>query len=381
MNRTLFPLAAGLLLAAAFWPGLAQAQGRPALNDTGMRQCLTPQGKFSLDCTGTGQDGEFGRDVTQPNPRDGERGFSFAKVCHSGELAGQGACPTDPAPGPGANDWGCTLDRVTRLTWELKTDDGGPADADREFTNQGSGDFNDAPSYPAQVNATGLCGANDWRLPSLVELQSLVNHRAAAAGGGLAIEARAFPNVRGLPHWAAEVLSYDPRYAFRVDYMAGGVGFAGRSAPLPVMLVRGAALPTAGRYAVQGDEVLDRATGLVWQRCAVGQALVAGACAGTATTLDWAGGLAAARALALATGQAWRLPNIKELGSLMDLRVYGPALDRGAFPWPAALGLWSSTPAAQWAPNMWVQDTLYGSSYVTDRGQATASVLLVRPAR
>lgn len=381
MTRRFSPLTATLLLAAATLPPQALAQGRPALNDTGMRQCLTAPGRFSLDCAGTGQDGEFGRDVTHPNSRDGERGFSFAKVCHSGELAGQGSCPTDPAPGPGANDWGCTLDRVTRLTWELKTDDGGPADADREFTHEGTGGFNDAPSYPAQVNATGLCGASDWRLPSLVELQSLVNHRAPAAGGGLALDARAFPNVRALPHWAVEVLSYDTRYAFRADFMAGGVGFYGRSGALPVMLVRGAPLPTAGRYTVLSDEVLDRATGLVWQRCVVGQTLVGGSCSGTASTLDWSAGLEAARAKAAATGLAWRLPNIKELGSLMDLRVHGPALDREAFPWPAALGLWSSTPAAQWAPNLWVHDTLYGSNYVTDRGQPAASVLLVRPAR
>ena len=51
-------------------------------------------------------------------------GFDYTKVCNSGQLAGQGTCPADPALGAGADDWACTKDNVTGLIWEVKTTSG-----------------------------------------------------------------------------------------------------------------------------------------------------------------------------------------------------------------------------------------------------------------
>ncbi len=46
-----------------------------------------------------------------------------------------------------------------------------------------------------------------------------------------------------------------------------------------------ATCPSApGRFAPTGDQVLDRYTGLVWQRCSQGQTWSGSDCAGTATT-------------------------------------------------------------------------------------------------
>ena len=53
-----------------------------------------------------------------------------------------------------------------------------------------------------------------------------------------------------------------------------------------------------------GDTVTDAATGLVWQRCAVGQSWSGSTCIGTASISAWA---------AAVTGppSGWRLPNVK----------------------------------------------------------------------
>lgn len=381
MPPILTALATSLVLTLALGGPAALAKTRPAFNDTGMIQCLTSKGRFTTACAGTGQDAEFGRDVTAPANADGRRGFSFVKVCHSGELAGTGRCGPAAVLGSGPDDWGCTLDKITGLTWEVKTSDGGLHDAVRDFTHTATRLTTDVSEFVAQVNAAGLCGATDWRLPATVELQSLADYSASAQGTGVAIDARWFPNQRGLPHWAAEFLGYDPRNAWLVDFMVGNVGIQGLTSPWPAMLVRGSALAAPARYVLNGAEVKDPLTGLIWQRCPVGQTWTGSACDGTATFMDWSGALAAARAAASDSGLPWRLPNIKELGSLVDRSVWAPSLDRTAFPWTVSYGLWSSTVASDYAVNAWIGDTLYGTAYHFDRSYSFNVTLLVRPAR
>lgn len=105
----------------------ALGAGRVTLNDTGMNQCFDDQRNWSLKCAHSHQDADKGRDVHDADPGDGLAGFSFRKVCHSGQMAGEGDCPADPALGNGPNDWGCTYDNISQLAWEMKTADGGDA--------------------------------------------------------------------------------------------------------------------------------------------------------------------------------------------------------------------------------------------------------------
>jgi len=146
------------------------------INDTGMTQCVDLTSKaWTASCQGTGQDGEFGRDATKLKHSDGRAGFAYIKVCNSGELAGEGACPSKPKFGTGLNKWGCTKDKVTGLIWEIKTTDGGLRDAIHVFTNYRDQREGDSSNYLAQVNLQGLCGANDWRLPTAHELGGLMD--------------------------------------------------------------------------------------------------------------------------------------------------------------------------------------------------------------
>ena len=375
MYQSTLTLAVGLVMTLG---AFAPAQAKPGLNDSGMAQCLKG-GQLGKRCAGTGQDGEFGRDVTAKADKDGHLGFSFVKVCNSGELAGKGACSPAAALGTGPNDWGCTRDKVTGLTWEVKTDTGDDRDADLAYTHTLDHLPGDASAFVTLVNGRGLCGATDWRLPTAMELQSLADHGLPGTSG-LAIDTRWFPNQRPFPHWAADHFPYLDTYSWLLDLSNGNLGFQGRTSSWPVMLVQGAQLGAAPRFVPNGAEVLDNLTGMIWQRCPVGQTWSGSACTGTATWVDWAGSLAAARAAAQASGLPWRLPNVKEMGSLVDRSVYAPSLDHAVFPWPQSLGIWTSTPASDLPGEVWITDTLYGNSYHFDRFYGFNATLLVRPA-
>ena len=92
-------------------------------------------------------------------------------------------------------------------------------------------------------------------------------------------------------------------------------------------------------YSSDGSEVRDLRTGLTWRRCSEGQVWDSGSCAGTAS------GLTHENALALAKTKAgWRLPNAKELASLLDLRQNNPAIDSSAFPSTPSELFWTSSP-------------------------------------
>ena len=170
-----------------------------ALNDTGIdwsSYLFYNDGNY-LDCELTTynplpQDCNQGRDATHNDDSDGHAGFSFTKLDSNGN-----ALDAD------ATEWSCVQDNVTGLIWEVKTDDGGLHDKDDRYnwyntdpdTNGGTvgyadddGDicygYNSSDSatycnteaFTARVNAVGLCGATDWRLPDLEELRSILDY-------------------------------------------------------------------------------------------------------------------------------------------------------------------------------------------------------------
>lgn len=132
-----------------------------------------------------------------PDPTDS----NYIKVCNNGQLEGQGTCPKSPVLGSNPTDWACTKDKKTGLIWEVKTDDGGLRDKDwayswYESNNQKNGGFagyeNGSSSvgsggncltyvscntedFTKEVNAQGLCGAKDWRMPTREELLTLLH--------------------------------------------------------------------------------------------------------------------------------------------------------------------------------------------------------------
>lgn len=327
-SPTLLPLLlAALPMLAAAGPD-AQAARKLRLNDTGLTQCVVYDEVrgyiFTPECAGTGHDGEFGRDVRAPNKADGRAGFSFEKIGPGGEALPHNA----PA-------WSCVRDRVTGAMWEVKTADGGLRDGRRRFTNVGNGQPGDAGTYKEAVKATALCGATNWRLPTRREMESLLDF--SVPEGGPMIDARWFPHTAAELHWtstSAKVQGGSEAYSWAVNYYGGGaIWYGGQFGEFAVQLVsNGARMPTRRWLATDG-EVRDESSGLVWRRCAEGQAWTGGGCSGTATTFLTIGdAVGHAQAQAQATGKAWRAPNVKELSGLANTNLSWPAIDRSAFP-------------------------------------------------
>ncbi len=327
------------------------AAAAPRLNDTGIGWCIDPDGNF-IDCTGTGQDAELGRDVTQPRNGDGRVGFRFTRLCNSGERAGEGTCPAKPKPGDATDEWGCTRDEVTGLLWENKTRSGHRA-GDRQYSFYSPdydpdgqyGSPTDLTGYLNSVNQAGLCGAHDWRVPAPTELIGIVDMGVTMLPP---VDERFFPNTPANFHWGAgQALGYqlEKELAWGSDFFfgLGDISPQFRSGARPVRLVRDGGARSK-RFMVSPDqqEVTDKRTGLTWRRCIEGKTFDGAHCTGNALDLNWTGVLAHALQQARDTGVAWRLPNLKELASLLD-HEHVPHIDTHAFPGARSDVLWTSS--------------------------------------
>jgi len=97
----------------------------------------------------------------------------------------------------------------------------------------------------------------------------------------------------------------------------------------------------ANRFTISADgqTVTDNQTGLVWQRCTVGNIWNGTTCAGVGTNYTHEQALLYAQ-----TQKGWRLPNVKELASLVSETRDFPVIDTQAFPNTMSVYYWSSSP-------------------------------------
>ena len=118
------------------------------------------------------------------------------------------------------------------------------------------------------------------------------------------------------------------------------------------------------RYTIDAGNgtVIDTQTGLMWQRCSVGQTADA-SCSGTATRTNWQGALQAAEQAnidSLGGYTDWRLTNIKELSSLVSLQCVSPSINSSVFPNTVSGGYWTSSPYASTSGSAWFVHFGYG---------------------
>jgi hypothetical protein len=125
--------------------------------------------------------------------------------------------PDSAKLGYGTNDWACTKDTKTGLTWEVKTIDGGLRDKNNVYTNywvDGHGPTDDGPNnygksgnsdvFVTDVNAQNLCGYADWRLPTQNELKTLIYCSGDACQYAyVTINTVYFPNTHGSEYWTS----------------------------------------------------------------------------------------------------------------------------------------------------------------------------------
>lgn len=73
-------------------------------------------------------------------------------------------------------------------------------------------------------------------------------------------------------------------------------------------------------------------TGLMWMRCTLGQNWNGATCTSSGQTYTWDGALQAAKGSSFAGHGDWRLPNIKELHSIVEQACISLAINATVFP-------------------------------------------------
>jgi hypothetical protein len=241
---------------------MVQPQTLTTLNDTGVSLNATNTENFSsYQGEFAGQDAQYGYDRMATSGLSdkagrGEQGFDFTRLNQNGDEIDQDT-----------NDWRCVRDNVTGLIWENKTNNPGALhDVEQRFTwyaeadNGGfAGDLNagstacdlasgncNTQAFVDAVNAQGLCGFFDWRLPSHDELLSLVHFGKEQ---GPLIESEYFPHI-GISiadpyiwYWTYMpnvdgVSDTGAQSAWAIDFNSGVDNFINKSTEARVKLVR-----------------------------------------------------------------------------------------------------------------------------------------------
>jgi hypothetical protein len=144
-------------------------------------------------------------------------------------------------------------------------------------------------------------------------------------------------------------------------------------------------------YSDNGDgSVTNPSTGLTWMRCSMGQTWTGSTCNGVASTYTWDQANALTGTVNFAGKSDWRLPNIRELISIVDRSRYAPAIDRTVFLNTTSSELWSATARAYSSTDAWYVgvDTGYSTvgtkgftfqAHLVRGGQSSALLNLARP--
>jgi hypothetical protein len=248
-----------LQFALVLSPALALASGTGALNDTGIDFCRNPIGTGNVPITPTttcpaaegSQDARYGRDAAAARGElvkigAGSKGFDFTKIANNGT-----ALPATATLGSNPTDWACTFDNTTGLMWEVKTTSGLRNQAHTYSWLQSSGSYAggipdggscetpgrcDTEKFVADVNTVGLCGHNDWRLPTVNELFNLAD--LGIGYPGPTIDVSYFPNTRSWAFWTNSPAVDFPADVWYVTFDFGYDDSTGSEIPFSIRLVR-----------------------------------------------------------------------------------------------------------------------------------------------
>lgn len=113
----------------------------------------------------------------------------------------------------------CITDNLTGLMWV------------RDLNMVDSGNTFNWETALSNANSANWCGYDDWRVPNINELRSLVNYgksspaswlnTAMASGGG------GFSNVQSANYWSSSIYANNTAFVWRVNMNSGSVGAGG----------------------------------------------------------------------------------------------------------------------------------------------------------
>lgn len=138
----------------------------------------------------------------------------------------------------------------------------------------------------------------------------------------------------------------------------------------------------SAEFTVHNDgTVTHKKTTLMWQVCLQGQAWSSTACSGTATSHDWQQALSIPSMINTSGGYAgytdWRLPNIKELASIVELKCINSSINEAIFPDTDSAFSWSASPYINDAKRAWIINFGDGGNLIASR-ISTLKLRLVR---
>ena len=152
-------------------------------------------------------------------------------------------------------EWSCIMDNKTTLMWEVKSAVGGGSINDASYVyswfKSNSADFNahgvtenggicadsrhcDTEKFVEVMNQSGWCGYSDWRIPTRLELQSIVNYAQAIP----AVDILFFPYAQHDYYWTADIDIDDLESAWMVNFLYGNIYGNLTRIPRAVRLVR-----------------------------------------------------------------------------------------------------------------------------------------------
>lgn len=390
MNRSTLSVIV-LPAVASGGPGLVTRN----LNDTGIDSCIVDGVNHNLvDCSQTTllhQDGAVGRDANSNtnNSNDGHVGFAFTKLNAAGAalpvVAANWSCVRDNVTGlvwekksesglHTASDQYAYYNPAHFYPGYEQPEDGVNGYAPGDFSmpelvndvcdgynSANSSTFCNTSAYTQRVNNEAYCGISNWRLPDREEMRSIID-LFSMHSDVLNIDANFFPNtISSMKIWQTSAPPYGkgPGYAtsdpaleypdksWMMYFGDSEIDHAITQREVRyVRLVSGTATDTqsAARFVVNpslGNTVTDKQTGLIWKRCVEGYRFDDNAtslnlnddhCVPESTiAFNYEAALSLTNSN-YAGHSTWRVPNMKELLSIVNVETIYPAINEDVFP-------------------------------------------------
>lgn len=225
------------------------------------------------------------------------------------------------------------VDRVTHLVWQ-------------RTASLDAMSWSDAVAYCAGL---ALGARTGWRLPSRIELASLIDYAFPASRAGN-LDATVFADAYAGKVWSCTPGAANPTIAWFIDFSSGATFTDVKEKLDHVRCVTGASLatPPPARYDLSTPgEVGDTKTLLTW------------AAAPIPDVVNWGDAYTYCQNL----GAGWRLPTLTESQTLIDETQPKPAFDPTAFPDQPDDFYWTSSYADGDTETAWFLSIGVGNTY------------------
>jgi hypothetical protein len=267
------------------------------------------------------------------NERAGN-GFSDASGGHAESAGGADGATGTEIP----IETETVTDSATKLTWQKCP----PGQSGTKCEAGGSTKYSSWQDALEYCDRLTFANYDDWRLPSIQELATIVDYTKYAP----AINTETFPSTAVESVWSSSESVFDNTYAWYVGFETGDISWQIKTTgSTSARCVRGDSW--VGKFSSEfksGERIVhDATTSLTWHGCTAGQT-------GDDCTSGIASSFSLEQANAFCEGSTlggyndWRVPNLRELTTIVDYSRINPATHPLYFPaTPQAGVFWTTT--------------------------------------